>query len=96
VTPIEVLAQRAAESRARMAAAFAAVAATGRQASSHLSELRLAVRRLTQVVLGPRHGLGNFDPLDGTWQSDSCATWLHDFCPAASACDCTCHGGTRR
>jgi len=42
------------------------------------------------------HGPRNLDRADDTWQSDMCAGWLHDSCPAPQFCDCTCHGGTRR
>lgn len=40
---------------------------------------------------GPRNVTG-----DGEWQSDCCAGWVHDACPAPVLCDCTCHGGTLR
>jgi hypothetical protein len=92
MTPFAALA-RGARGAVEFARAMRAVQAACERSSAQLAELRLALRRLQQTVTGPAR---NFDPLDGTWQTDSCATWLHDFCPAASACDCTCHGGTRR
>lgn len=45
--------------------------------------------------LHQHHGRRNL-AADGTWQSDLCAAWVHDSCPAPDHCDCTCHGGIRR
>jgi hypothetical protein len=86
----------AADARAHMEESLRVLQAAGAQAAAHLAELRLVVRRLHQVVAGPGHGPRNHDPLDRTWQSDLCAGWLHESCPAPGACDCTCHGGTVR
>lgn len=45
------------------------------------------------------HGSGNLTETGGyedlgLWQSDMCASWLHDSCPPeiSHQCDCACHG----
>jgi hypothetical protein len=92
MTPFEVLA-RSVKSAADFNRSMQTIREACSRSSAQIAELRLAMRRLTQALVGPAC---NYDPLDGTWQTDSCATWLHDFCPASTECDCTCHGGTRR
>lgn len=42
-----------------------------------------------------RHGPRNVT-CGGLWQSDVCAGWVHDACPAPRYCACTCHGGSLR
>lgn len=61
-----------------------AIASMGRFTRSHVQgDLR--------ARYGPRNCTAN-----GLWQSDMCAGWLHDSCPATGVCDCTCHGGRLR
>lgn len=62
---------------------FESAAQATRELADVLAEL---VRKVT--------GRGNAGP-DG-WQTDACAGWVHDACPASSFCDCTCHGGKLR
>jgi hypothetical protein len=62
-----------------------------RQAIFALTRLRVDL----DAAARNQYGLGN-RAADGTWQSDLCAAWVHDACPAGRLCDCTCHGGTVR
>ena len=61
-------------------------------AADGIARLRRSLVKLSAIVRAPL----NYDPDDGSWQTDLCAAWLHAECPFPAVCDCTCHGGCRR
>jgi hypothetical protein len=72
---------------AKFQQAMRALAESARQASVAFREMSLNVQRLNPKH---RHGLGN-QTADGVWQTDLCASWLHDSCRMPNLCHCRCH-----
>lgn len=80
---------------------FAGLAAAARRAAEVLGRMLPAQQALVARI-GARHqasgpAWARNSTADGRWQHDLCAAWIHG-CPnpVATACDCTCHGGTLR
>lgn len=78
---------------------LAAMARVGQQFQRMAEEVSRAAAKFlglnasidVRCLVGARNFTG-----DDLWQSDMCASWLHDSCPLTEACDCTCHGGRLR
>lgn len=58
----------------------------GRQITQFWENLKPFAREMMIV----KYGADN-ETQDGVWQSNMCATWLHDDCRAHVYCDCKCH-----
>jgi hypothetical protein len=51
---------------------------------------------LRRVLFGPRNVEWTGDGRLAWWQSDLCAAWLHESCPAPDLCDCRCDHPERK
>jgi hypothetical protein len=80
----------------KFVAAMEQVGQKAQRASLAFAQVAAALSRAFGLAPKPQlvdlrrvHGLGNVAE-DGTWLSDSCATWIH-ACPLPGACACRCH-----
>lgn len=55
-----------------------------------ISGMFVRLQPLARMLVIAKYGADN-ETGGGVWQSNMCATWLHDSCQAHGFCDCGCH-----